>query len=57
MAFGLRAYLKHLNKILDTSEDAIGYAINEKALEHGAVLEKSTVEEAVLKSRGFRYLY
>jgi hypothetical protein len=56
-AFALRTYLKHLNKRLDSYEDAVGFELNEKALEYGAVLEKSTIEEAVLRSRGFRYLY
>lgn len=57
VAFGLRTYLKHLNKSLDQHEDSIGYEVNEKSLEHGAALEKSTLEEAILRSRGFRYLY
>jgi hypothetical protein len=51
-AFALRTYLKHLNKGLDSHEDTVGFELNEKALEHGAVLEKSTVEEAVLRSKG-----
>jgi hypothetical protein len=56
-AFALRTYLKHLNKRLDSHGDTVGFELNENALEHGAALEKSTAEEAVLRSRGFRYLY
>jgi hypothetical protein len=57
VVFGLRTYLKYINKRLDQQEDVIGYAINDKALEHGAALEKKIVEEAIWQSRGFRYLY
>jgi hypothetical protein len=57
VVFGLRTYLKYINKRLDQQEDDIGYAINDKALEHCAALEKKIVEEAILKSRGFRYLF
>ncbi len=56
MAFCLRTYLAHLNKRLD-SKNMVGYEVSTKALEHGAALEHTTVDEAILRSQGFRYLY
>lgn len=56
LAFCLRTYLRYLNKTLD-SQDVAGYEVSRKALEYGAKLEHTTIEEAILRSKGFRYLY
>jgi len=56
-AFGLRTYLKLLNKRLDAQEDGVGFEVSKKALESGAKLEMVTMAEAEARVRGFRYLY
>ncbi|KAL5504713.1 hypothetical protein ACEPAH_7376 [Sanghuangporus vaninii] len=57
IAFLMRCKLKRLNKKLDEDETEALKGVNRKRVEDAACLEGITLDEALEKRKGFRYIY
>ncbi|KAH8115374.1 hypothetical protein DFH11DRAFT_1589021 [Phellopilus nigrolimitatus] len=57
LAFVNRCILKRENRLLDEDELGALKGANRERIEEAARLEGITLEEAMEKKRGFRYLY
>ena len=53
----MRCHLKNLNKKLDEDETDALTGVNRERVEDAASLEGITLEEALERRKGFRYLY